>query len=187
MPSAAPTVEDGGAPDVMLEAAAPDPDAMLDEGLLLDPGGQPLPQTDARPSLESPAFVRRVDLLFQAIAEDDPGLAARVFFPRVAYRQVKDIAQPDRDWQQRLWRAFERNVHAYHRKVGAGASLVGIEVREDRARFMRPGTEGNKLGYWRVLHSTLRVRTGAGREIGLEVTSLISWRGEWYVVHLDGF
>jgi len=26
-----------------------------------------------------------------------------------------------------------------------------------------------------------------GKERSLEVTSLISWRGEWYVVHLTGF
>jgi hypothetical protein len=52
---------------------------------------------------------------------------------------------------------------------------------------MKPGSEGNKLGYWRVLRAELRCREAQGRERILEVTSLISWRGEWYAVHLHGF
>jgi hypothetical protein len=186
-PPPAPAVEDAGPPDVAVEAAAPDPDALLDEKLLLDPGGAPLPQTDDRPTTTSPAFQRRIELLFQAIATDDPKLAARVFFPVVAYRLVKDIAKPERDWQLRLMRAFDRNIHEYHQKIGDGATFVGLEVPEARARFMKPGSEGNRLGYWRVLHSQLSVRTAKGHLRKLEVTSFISWRGEWYVVHLDGF
>ena len=49
-----------------------------------------------------------------------------------------------------------------------------------------PHEELNKLGYYHVLHSQLRFEVG-GKEEGLDVTSLISWRGEWYVVHLLGF
>jgi hypothetical protein len=52
---------------------------------------------------------------------------------------------------------------------------------------MKPGKEGNRLGYFRVLRSTLRFRLVNGTERAFELTSLISWRGEWYVVHLHGF
>jgi hypothetical protein len=182
-PPSAPSAADAGPVD----AAVPTPDALLDEKLLLDPSGAPLPQTDERPTTTSPAFQRRMALLFQAIAADDPKLATRVFFPLVAYRQVKDIADPDRDWQRRLMRAFERSIHDYHRTIGNGATLLSVEVPEARARFMPPRSEGNKLSYWRVLRTQLRVRTAQGHERTLDVTSLISWRGEWYVVHLDGF
>jgi hypothetical protein len=37
-----------------------------------------------------------------------------------------------------------------------------------------------------VLHSQLRFET-KGKEESIDVTSLISWRGQWYVVHLLGF
>jgi hypothetical protein len=64
---------------------------------------------------------------------------------------------------------------------------VELKVPEDRARWMKPGSEGNKLGYFRVLRSELRYTDAESKEHSLEITSLISWRGEWYVVHVHGF
>ena len=52
---------------------------------------------------------------------------------------------------------------------------------------MKPGREGNKVGYYRVLRSKLRFTLASGKEKSFELTSLISWRGEWYVVHLNNF
>jgi hypothetical protein len=103
---------------------------------------------------------------------------------------VKAVAQPARDWEARLVRAFERNIHEYHRALGADAAhakFVGISVNEAAARFMKPGSEGNRLGYYRVLRSRLDFERADGKRQNFELTSLISWRGEWYVVHLHGF
>ena len=158
---------------------------------LLDDDGKPLPQTDDRPSTTSPAFQRRMELLWQAIVADDPSIATEaVFFPRVAYAQVKDIPKPEADWKSRLVKAFERNVHEYHRKLGddpKAAKLVAVEVDEKRVKVMERGKEGNKLPYHRVTRSKIRWVDGAGKERTLELTSLIAWRGEWFVVHLNGF
>ena len=157
---------------------------------LLDDAGQPLPQTDERPGIESAFFQRLGSALFEAIVRDDPEVAMPHFFPLVAYQQVKAIERPERDWRGRLVRLFERDIHGYHRHLGRyrdQAEYVGFEVPEERARFMQPHTEGNKLPYWRVLRSHLIYRDHQGRRLRLEVTSLISWRGEWYVVHLNGF
>jgi hypothetical protein len=129
-------------------------------------------------------------LLTEAIRTDDPERARSVFFPVIAYEQVKDVQQPARDWRRRLFAAFERNVHEYHRSFGehAGAlRFVGVEVPESASRWMKPGSEGNRVGYHRVLRSRLKVADATGRERALEITSMISWRGEWYVVHLHGF
>jgi hypothetical protein len=52
---------------------------------------------------------------------------------------------------------------------------------------MKPGREGNAVGYYRALRSRLVVGTDEHARVPLEITSLISWRGEWYVVHLHGF
>lgn len=52
---------------------------------------------------------------------------------------------------------------------------------------MKPGSEGNRVGYFRVLRARLRAEDERGKEHTFEVTSLIAWRGEWYVVHLNGF
>lgn len=157
---------------------------------LTGPDGKPLPQTDEKPSLRSPSWDKRVKLLFRAIQVDDPKLALPAFFPLVAYEQVKAIPKPAADYNNRLIAAFERDIHAAHKEMGNGAlsaTLVGMEVLEDKAKWMPPGSEGNKVGYHRVLGSKLRYLDGGGGAKAIDVTSLISWRGEWYVVHLHGF
>lgn len=170
--------------------ATPNADDELSESKLLAADGTPLPQTEDRPATTSPLFQRRVALLAEAIVKDDPSLARAAFFPVVAYGQVKAVAKPERDWRFRLMRNFERDIHEYHRALGADAArakLAGVEVNEAQARWMKPGSEGNRLGYYRVLRARLRFSTESGKNRDFEITSLISWRGEWYVVHLHGF
>ena len=70
--------------------------------------------------------------------------------------------------------------------TGATAKLVRLDVPDDRARWVEPNEESNKLGYYRV-YGTRLVYEVDGKERSFDVTSLISWRGEWYVVHLTGF
>ncbi|MBN1606462.1 MAG: hypothetical protein JW940_07500 [Polyangiaceae bacterium] len=185
------------APDAMpAELSAPtDPNdpaelAKLAVPALTDQDGKPLPQTEQRPKTDSPGFQARMALLFRAITSDNPELGAPAFFPLLAYQLVKDVQKPERDWQYRLMRNFARDIHAYHEKLGqraADARLVRVEVPEERALWMKPGREGNRIGYYRVLRSTLVYDDGAGHTGRVGITSLISWRGEWYVVHVDGF
>lgn len=165
-------------------------DALTELPPLADSSGRPLPQTDELPPLDSPRFQRRLELLFAAIVADTPDLAKNAFFPLLAYEQVKAIERPARDWQYRLFAAFRRDVHEYHQQLGnepSRARLLGLDHAGQQARWMKPGTEGNRLGYYRLLRTRLRVVDGNGRERRLEITSMISWRGEWYVVHLHGF
>ncbi|MFO0546939.1 MAG: hypothetical protein U0271_01060 [Polyangiaceae bacterium] len=172
-------------------AAPADPDAVLDTPQLFEADGKtPLGQIDTRPSTDSPAFKRRMELLWNAIVTDDPESADRAFFPAIAYEQVKDIKNPKSDWKNRLLKAFHRNIHGYHKKLGKHASelkFLGVEIDEPRAKLMGRGKEGNKLTYWRVTRSKIRYEDEKGKARSLELTSLISWRGEWFVVHLDGF
>jgi hypothetical protein len=115
-----------------------------------------------------------------------PDSAIPAFFPRSAYEQVKDVADPAADWRHRLVAAFRKDIHAYHAALGdhpEEAKLVSLDVPEARARWVNPGEEWNKIGYFRVFGSKLRY-TLDGSEHALDVKSLISWRGEWYVVHL---
>jgi hypothetical protein len=157
---------------------------------LLDDAGAPLPQTEDRPSVESAFFRELGPALWQAIVDDDPDAALPWFFPVEAYRAVKAIADPDRDWETRLVRHFARDIHAYRMQLGKyrhEMQYVRVEVPADRAKWMKPHSEGNKLGYWRVLRAQLVYLDREQRERRLEITSMISWRGEWYVVHLHGF
>jgi len=188
-PSAEASASASPAPSASAALPPPEPDP-LETPKLLGADGKPLGQTKDRPLVDSPAFQRRLELLWQAIREDDPEIAMPIFFPLVAYEQVKAIEKPGDDWRRRLVKAFERNVHEYHAKLGkdaASTKLLGIDVDEGRVKWMKPHSEGNALGYFRVTRSKLRYEAADGKERKLDVTSLISWRGEWFVVHLHGF
>jgi hypothetical protein len=153
----------------------------------VDPGT--LPQTKDKPEASGAAFDARVAALWDAIVKDEPDRAMPFFFPVTAYEQVKAITNPASDWRRRLAAAYKRDVHALHKRVGdraADAKLVRADVPQDRARWVEPNEESNKLGYYRV-YGTRLIYELDGKERSLEVTSLISWRGEWYVVHLSGF
>ncbi len=200
-PGAAPTVKappPGKPVPIQAEAGASPSDAGQPDAVskppvtpaLVDDGGAPLPQTKARPGVDSAFFKHLKHTLFAAIQQDDPGIARELFFPVEGYRLVKAIGNPDRDYKRRLLKAYERDIHDYHKRLGdhpEAAELIDLEVPDKRARWMKPGSEGNKLGYFRVLRSQMRFRDAKGKERSLEITSLISWRGEWYVVHIHGF
>jgi len=150
----------------------------------VDPGT--LPQTDEKPTPSGAQFDANVNALWQAIARDDPSLARPFFFPLSAYLQVKDISNPAGDYQSRLIANYEQDIHTLHTQLGDAASraqLTGMSVPNDQAQWITPGTEYNKGSYWRVYGSTLNY-TVDGQSRSFPVTSLISWRGQWYVVHL---
>jgi hypothetical protein len=108
------------------------------------------------------------------------------FFPLSAYRQVKAVTDPQSDWQNRLVADYELDIRAAHDLLGAdtaNAEFVGVSVPSPRAVWVLPGQEFNKGPYYRVYGTRLVYRV-AGRTRSLGIFSLISWRGEWYVVHL---
>jgi hypothetical protein len=169
---------------------SPSPSPSLSPGASADavpPPAADLPQTHDRPEASGAAFDARVAALWAGIVADDPARAMPFFFPLGAYRQVKDVADPEADWKHRLVAAYAHDVHALHARLGdnaGGATLLGIDVPEAHARWVEPGEEYNKLGYYRVFGSRLRYTAG-DQTRSVEVKSLISWRGEWYVVHLS--
>jgi hypothetical protein len=151
------------------------------------PDSASLPQTHDVARAEGAAFEARRDALWLAIVTDDADRAMPFFFPVGAYQQVKDVASPASDWKHRLVAAYQRDIHALHARLGADAAdarFVAFDVPEGRARWIEPGEEWNKIGYYRVFGSKLRYSV-AGEERSFEVKSLISWRGEWFVVHLS--
>ncbi len=150
----------------------------------VDPGT--LPQTDALPSATSPQFLAAMQALFGSIAAGTPATAQVAFFPQSAYLQVKDIADAASDYQTRLVGEYDLDILAAHAEVGAGAataSLTGVDVPMQYAHWVPPGTCYNGVGYYEVANSRM-VYSVAGVTRSFGIASLISWRGEWYVVHL---
>ncbi|MBW8802816.1 MAG: hypothetical protein AUG49_07640 [Catenulispora sp. 13_1_20CM_3_70_7] len=149
----------------------------------VDPGT--LPQTKVLPTPTDPQFLSGVNALWQGIVDDNPQEAMPFFFPESAYLQVKAIANPASDYKNRLIGFYTLDVHAAHRLLGAdakNAKLVGVSVPADQAQWILPGGEQNKLSYYRVYGSRLTYTVG-GRTKSFGLFSLISWRGQWYVVH----
>ena len=149
-----------------------------------DPGL--LPQTRVLPGTDDPVFLAHAQALWSAIVADDPSLALPFFFPRAAYLQLKALPNATADYRERLVAFYDLDIHAAHVLLGpaaATASLVRVDVPTAQAVWVLPGEEENKLSYYRV-YGTRLVYTdnGATRSFGL--FSLLSWRGEWYVIHL---
>ncbi len=149
----------------------------------IDPGT--LPQTEQKPSTTSEQFQNRMKVLANAIITNNPASALSTFFPLEAYKQTKAISNPTSDWNSRLIKAFDEDIASANKMLGpnaATATFTGVTV-PDAAQWIKPGQEYNKGPYWRVLNSKMNF-TVDGKNVSVPLTSMISWRGEWYVVHL---
>jgi hypothetical protein len=126
--------------------------------------------------------------LWRGIVTDSAAAAMAAFFPRTAYLQAKQIADPSADYRTRLLGAFKADIHAAHALLGAqagSAKLLDVSVPEEWA-WIPPGSCYNRIGYWHAPGARVVYRErGQVRSFG--IFSLISWRAEWYVVHLAVF
>ena len=157
--------------------------------LNLGPLGSVVTSPEERPLDHGPELQARAKLLWQAILEDKPEVAVSFFFPKDAYVHVKAAKNPEGDWRWRLWKNFERDVHAMNKTQGESlrrATFKELHIQEKKPHWAAPGNEYNRLGYWRVYGAHL-VYELRGRERFLPISSLISWKREWYVVHFTGF
>jgi hypothetical protein len=141
-----------------------------------------LPQTSQLPSSHTPMFRAEMKALWTGIRTGKVKAALPAFFPLGAYKQVKAIADPAADWQGRLWYDFTLDLAAAHKLVRPGAKLSRVIVPAQYAQWIPPGACYNSIGYWHVPGSRVIYRQdGATRSFG--IASLISWRGDWYLVH----
>jgi hypothetical protein len=149
-----------------------------------DPGT--LPQTDTFPSADSPQFQAEMAALWSGVVTGSVESALPAFFPESAYAQVKAIADPGADWQDRLVGEFSEDLAAAHGLLGtdgATATFVGVTVPSAYGHWVDPGVCENRVGYYEVPNSRV-VYQEDGQTRSFGIASMISWRGEWYVVHL---
>jgi hypothetical protein len=145
-----------------------------------------LPQTTVEPNF-TVGLNAQMRTLWRAIESDSSSLGRTTFFPEGAYLQMKtgSIPDPSADYVSRLIGFFNLDLAAYHRLAASGprSTLVRVEANRADAAWIPPGVCENKIGYWHVPGVRLVFRK-AGVIESVEVASLISWRGIWYVVHL---
>lgn len=127
---------------------------------------------------------RRAAELFEAIRRNEPARAMEFLLPREAFRAIKNASDPDRFWD-RLRRLYERDIATLHTSLPdlARAEFVRLELSR-RKSWVERGEEANRLPYWSQRRNRLVYRVGSD-ERSLEIRTLISWEGQWFVTHLS--
>jgi len=140
-------------------------------------------QNTTLPPLASDDLSARAAQLFEAIKTGKPELAEPFFFPREPFLSLKDVTDPGR-YHAQLVSAYRHDIRDLHatRKDWEGAELRGIEIVAPPKRIP-PGHEWNKIGYYRTIGARLNYEM-KGRRRFIEVHTVISWDGRWYVTHL---
>ncbi len=149
-----------------------------------------LPQTHALPSVTSPTLALRLQAFLNSIASGrlKPGLTA--FFPLTAYLQTKSGGGNDYDWHYRLVAHYADDLATLHRSLDpSGRHLTFVSASTPLgAVWITPGIEENKGSYYRTLNATVSYRFGTTGAIHTtRVLCMISWRGQWYIVHILSF
>jgi hypothetical protein len=126
--------------------------------------------------------------LWTAIVTGSVDPALEVFFPKAAYLQMKTgvLSDPAADYTNRLIAFYQLDVTAYHQALGPNAitaRLLKVSASAADAAYIPAGTCENRIGYWHLPGIRFVYEVG-GSVQSFGVASLISWRGEWYVVHL---
>ncbi len=145
-----------------------------------------LPQTEAMPSTHTASFATRMAALWSGVMGNSVSSALPAFFPRDAYVQLKAEASPGADWTDRLVHDYALDLTAAHELLGSGAAeaqLVSVNATASYAHWVTPGVCSNSVGYYEMPNARVVYRQG-GRIHSFGIASMISWRGEWYVVHL---
>ena len=144
------------------------------------------PQTPQVPSATTPCFDVEMRALWRGIRANSLSAAMPAFFPERAYVQVKAIADPEGDYTSRLVYEYRLDIAAAHallRADAASSALVGSNVPSAYAHWVPPGACYNAVGYYELPNARLIYREHGDTQ-SLGIASMISWRGQWYVVHL---
>ncbi len=150
----------------------------------IDPGS--LPQTETFPAASGPAFAARMAALWSGVMTGSVQPALPAFFPESAYVTLKAESDPAADYTDRLLAEYADDLAAAHGLLGADPSaavLVGVDVDESYGHWVPPGSCFNGVGYFEVPNARV-VYAVDGQTRSFGVASMISWRGQWYVVHL---
>jgi hypothetical protein len=177
-PSAsAQAIIDASAPDASAQAAA--------DAAAADSAPDAIDwKNKAKPELKSAELEPHAKALLEAIAKDDPEIGRDFFFPREPFKPLKDVADADKYWVQ-LFAAYKRDIRELHRKRRdwAGVAFESFELGTPPT-WVKPGDEYNKIGYYRTFRGRLRYTVG-DRKGHIDVATIISWNGEWYITHLE--
>lgn len=126
----------------------------------------------------------RMRHLLEAIAQNNPDLAADALFPRDGYVAAKDVNDPQKAWDKRVSSSFRRSVERMHKRMKGveHARFVSFELGRSVVQ-LTPKKRDFKRPLWRVKHSKLSFAVD-GKTRHLDISEMTAWRGAWYVTRL---
>lgn len=138
----------------------------------------------AMPQASGEELDMRMKHLVEAIAQGNPDLAGDVVFPRDAYMQTRDSADPQKLWEKKIQGGFKRGVEGLHKKTKgvASAKFVSFELGHSVVQIT-PKKKDWKRPLWRVKHSKLTFVID-GKQRQFDIAEMTAWRGAWYVTKL---
>ena len=148
-----------------------------------------LPQTEAMPSATSPQFLTNMQALWSGITKNSAVLAQPAFFPEGAYLQVKTLPADAVDYQERLVGQYALDIGAAHSLLGSDAptaTFVSVIIPSGNVHWVTPNSCQNQIGYYEVGNARLVYNAGGATQ-SIGIASMISWRGQWYVVHFGAY
>ena len=143
-----------------------------------------------KPPATSDAFAARMTMFFNGFKSGNNALALKGFLPVSAYVVLKQGHGNAADWQYRLVdKDFIPQLNILRKRFGKDlptATYVTTIVPEKSANVCPVGQEENKAPYWRVYMSRVVFQLD-GKDRSFLINTMISFRGEWYIVHLIGY
>jgi len=138
------------------------------------------------PSTDDAELQGRAKQLFDAVVKDDPDVGESMWFPKEPFIPLKDIKDPAKYWGE-LHRAYGKDIHLLHKQRPSwdGCTFDKLEPGST-PKWVKPGEEVNKIGYYRSFRWALQYKTPTGAD-SFEVHVVITWQGRWFVTHLRKF
>lgn len=162
-------------------------DAELDGDAIADSGwdsGDTGIIDDSLPASSSAELTTRGRHLLEALAQDNPDLAADILFPRDAWANARDGQDPTKQWEEKIKPGFQASIHYWnkHTKDIARAQFVSFEIGKT-VQQLTPKKKEWKRTLWQVKHSQLGFSID-GQAKHIEIAEMVGWRGAWYIVHV---
>ena len=161
-------------------------DAGLDAGAKAEAEQPYAKDNKILPPPDSEEVQARAKLLWEAIVKNEPSVGDPFWFPKEPFIPLKDVKDPGKYWEN-LHKSYANDIAKLHRKRKSweGAEFKRFELGST-PKWVPPGDEANKIGYYRSFRGKLRYDL-EGTHYSLEVHTVISWQGRWYITHLSKF
>lgn len=176
-----------GCKDKRAAASGPDPavlSAQIGAGAQAAADAGPPVEDVTLPRASSPDLDARMRHLLEAIAQNNPDLAADMLFPRDAYIAMRDSTDPQRAWEKKVSGAYGRSIERLHKRLKGAerAKFVSFELGHSVVQIT-PRKKDWKRPLWRVKHSKLSLSID-GKARTIDIAEMTAWRGAWYVTKL---